>query len=99
MSFGCGATDQSPSRIALVCGRKVGQLARVELLLPRGARREQLLAAGLELAMELGDEAERFRTEDLGEGRRDGAGNGDTLRKRGGHVHRSILLRECGSAT
>src|SRR6185436_16449392 len=79
--------------------QEIGQLALVKLALPSGARREQLLAAGLELAMQFGYETQRFRAENLGERLRYRAGNGDTLRKRGGHVHRSILLRECGSAT
>ena len=76
-----------------------GLRAAIEFFLARRARREQLLAAGLELAMELGYEPKRFRTENFGESRRNRARNGDALRKRSGHVHRSILLRECGTAT
>ena len=81
MSFGCARHHPVAVANRLVCGRKSGSLPWSNSL-PGGARREQLLAAGLELAMKLGDEAERFRAEDLGEGRRNGAGNGDTLRKR-----------------
>ena len=39
--------------------RKSGKLARVVALLLLGARREQPLARGLELAMQLGKEAQR----------------------------------------
>jgi hypothetical protein len=79
--------------------QKIRQLALIKLLLARGARGEELLAPGLELAVKLGDEAQRFRAEDFGKCRGDRGRNGDALGKRGRHVHRSILLRECGTAT
>jgi hypothetical protein len=62
--------------------------------LPLHAAREQLLAARLEFAVKLGDEAQGFGREDLRELFADRPRDGDALREGPGHVHRSILLTE-----
>ena len=70
MSFGCGAICQSDSADLLRLGQKIRQHAGVEFLLPRRAAREQFLAARFELPVQLGDEGERVRRQDLREFRR-----------------------------
>ena len=89
MSFGCGAIGPVALADGLRLGQEVGQLAGVELLLPRGARGEQFLAARLERAMQLRDERERLGREDFGECRGDLAGDLDAGGQRGrsGGVH------------
>ena len=90
-SFGCGAIFQSASRIVFRLRQEIGRLPASNSFCRAARAREQLLAARLELAVQLGDELERFRAQDLRELRRDAAANGDVLRLRDGHVHRSIL--------
>ena len=58
-SAGIGATVQSPSRIAFVSGRKSGSLAGVKVFW-RSAPRQQLEAAPVEAAVQVGDEGERL---------------------------------------
>ena len=61
---GTGAIRQSPSRIAFVSARKSGRSPASSRLAQLGPRREQLLAARLEGAMQLGHEGERRLGED-----------------------------------
>src|SRR5258706_15997464 len=75
----------------LLLGQKYRQNARVELRLPLGAAREQFLAARFELQVQFGNEPERLRREDLRELERHRPGDRNALRKRVGHVHRTIL--------
>ena len=63
---------------------EVGELARRDPLLPRGAREEKLFAPPAELALERGDELDRFRREHPGLVR---AVESDTRRRsRGAHA-------------
>ena len=66
-SAGIGATRQS-AIVAdhLGAGPEIRQFAGVIALLLLGARREKTLAPGLELAMQVGEEAQRRRREHLG---------------------------------
>ena len=62
--FGIGAIFQSPSRMCFVVGEEVGPLAGVETLGALGTRGQQLCAARLERAVQLGDERQRLGRED-----------------------------------
>ena len=64
-SAGTGATRQSLSRTSLRLRQEVGQLAGVEARLALDAGGEQLAARPVEAAVELGDEGERVRAQDL----------------------------------
>ena len=60
-SAGQGLTRQVLSaRMPAVSARKVGQDARVELLLPFGPACQQRIAARAELALQPGDKSDRF---------------------------------------
>ena len=61
---GTGAIFQSPARIVRGRGEEVGPLAGVEALGALDAGGQQLLAARLEGAVQLGDERERRRRQD-----------------------------------
>ena len=99
MSFGCGPTTPVGFADLLRFGEEVGLRAGVEFLLPLRAPREKLLAAGFELAVELCNEAQRLRAQDLGELLADRAGDRDALGKRPGHVHSRHSITRCGTAT
>src|SRR2546427_2074290 len=74
-SFGCGAIVHSLARSGAVSGMKSGELSGVKFSLARRAQREQILPAGFEGAMQLGDEAQGFGCQDprrLGQGGRAG---------------------------
>ena len=64
-SAGIGATVQSPSRMSRRLGQEVGQLARIEALLPLAAQRQQAPARAVEAAVQLGEEVQRGRAQDL----------------------------------
>ena len=69
-------------------GQEIGSLARVELLRAHGTRREQLLAARLEGAVQLGDERKRVLREDgfeAGQDRRIDLKAGGKVERRRGH--------------
>jgi hypothetical protein len=71
-SFGCAAIVHSDSRIARVSGRKSGQPARVEFLLPFAAALQKLAAPRVEFAMQQRYESKRLGRQDLGKRLRDG---------------------------
>ena len=60
ISAGRGATVHADSRMERVSSRKFGLLAGVESLLPLLACVEQLLAAGVEGALQVHDESQRL---------------------------------------
>lgn len=62
-------------------GQEVGRLAGIEALLALGAEREQALAGLVEATMQVGDEGERLRGEDLLEAGLQGALDGDAGRQ------------------
>ena len=64
-SFGTAATSQSASRIGLVSGEEVRQLAGVDFLLSLDTAGEQFDPACIETAMQFGQKAERFAGEYL----------------------------------
>src|SRR3989442_13950687 len=79
-------------------GTKIRQRAAIEFLLPRSAAREQVLAARLEMPMQIRYEIERLLSEDLGELGADAAKYADVPRARNSSLHRSILrdeMRRC----
>ena len=65
-SAGIGATVQSRSRIDFRLGKKIRQLAGVEVFLPPHAPRQQLQAAPVEAPMQVGEKRKRLGAEDLG---------------------------------
>ena len=65
ISSGNGAIRQSPARTSAGLGEEVGQLARGEPCQPLRAAREELAAPVAELALEVGQERDRLRREDV----------------------------------
>ena len=65
ISSGNGAIRQSPSRTSRGLREEVGQLARREPRRALGPSREQLAPALAELALEVGQELDRLRREDV----------------------------------
>ena len=80
-------------------GQKVGKATAVEFLLPLGAALEKLLAALVELAVQLRHERERFGREDLRELRRNACVDGDVVRFGHGALHDTLYVAKCGVAT
>ena len=86
-SAGIGATFQSPSRMAAVSARKSGVSPASKRAWRVDARGEEVAAAGVEGAVEAGEEGQRLGGEDLGGAAADGAEDlGGGASREFGHV-------------
>ncbi len=85
--------DRADAPVALAhmlrLGEEVRGLAGVEALLALGAQREQALARGVEALVQVGDEGERLRRQDLVEARVHRAGDGG-----GRRIGHAVLLKD-----